>query len=86
MKQGEVWKIILDSTVEAEIKNNGLCVIVNNNLIGRLPLKIVVPLIEWKDKYPRLHGIFRLKVPERTGSNRKPLRIPCGSARCRKVN
>lgn len=51
MKQGEIWLINLDSTLGAEIKKTRPAIIVNDNLLGRLPLKIIVPITDWKPKY-----------------------------------
>jgi mRNA interferase MazF len=51
MKQGEIWLINLDPTIGAEIKKTRPAIIVNDNAIGKLPLKIIVPLTDWKDKY-----------------------------------
>jgi mRNA interferase MazF len=51
MKQGEIWLINLDPTIGAEIKKIRPAVIVNDNLLGKLPLKIIVPITDWKDKY-----------------------------------
>jgi mRNA interferase MazF len=51
MKQGEVWLINLDPTVGAEIKKTRPAIIVNDNILGKLPLKIIVPLTDWKDRY-----------------------------------
>ena len=51
MKQGEIWLINLDLTIGAEIKKTRPAIIVNDNAIGKLPLKIIVPLTDWKDKY-----------------------------------
>jgi len=33
----------------AEIKKTRPAIIVNDNALGKLPLKIVVPITEWKD-------------------------------------
>ncbi len=44
MKRGEVWQVNLDPTVGAEIKKKRPCVIVNKNTLGKLPLKIMVPI------------------------------------------
>ncbi|MEX0967192.1 MAG: type II toxin-antitoxin system PemK/MazF family toxin [Bacteroidia bacterium] len=41
----------LNPTIGAEIKKERPGIIVNNNSIGRLPLKIIVPLTDWKDHY-----------------------------------
>jgi len=51
MKQGEIWLINLDPTVGAEIQKRRPAVIVNDNLLGKLPLKIIVPITDWKDRY-----------------------------------
>jgi mRNA interferase MazF len=51
MKQGEIWLINLDPTIGAEIKKTRPAIVVNDNSLGKLPLKIVVPLTDWKEKY-----------------------------------
>lgn len=51
MKQGEIWFIDLDPTQGAEINKKRLGVIVNDNTLGKLPLKIVVPLTGWNERY-----------------------------------
>lgn len=51
MKQGEVWLINLDPTIGAELKKTRPAIIVNDNSLGKLPLKIIVPLTDWKKRY-----------------------------------
>ncbi len=51
MKQSEIWLINLDPTIGAEIKKTRPAIIVNDNHLGKLPLKIVIPLTDWKEKY-----------------------------------
>jgi len=51
MNQGEIWLINLDPTVGAEIKKTRPAIIVNNNALGKLPLRVVVPLTDWKEHY-----------------------------------
>ena len=51
MKQGEIWLINLDPTIGTEIKKVRPGIIVNDNSLGKLPLKIIVPLTDWKDRY-----------------------------------
>ena len=51
MKQGEIWLIDLDPTVGAEMKKTRPAVIVNDDALGKLPLKIIVPLTDWKEHY-----------------------------------
>ena len=51
MKQGEIWLVSLDPTLGAEIKKTRPAIIVNDNTLGKLPLKVIVPLTDWKDRY-----------------------------------
>lgn len=51
MKQGEVWLINLDPTIGAEIRKTRPAIVVSDNFLGKLPLKIIVPLTDWKSKY-----------------------------------
>jgi len=53
MRQGEIWEINLSPTVGAEIKKKRPAVIINDDAIGILPLKVIVPITAWKDRY---HG------------------------------
>ena len=51
MKQGEIWLIDLDPTKGAEIQKKRPAIIVNDDALGRLPLKVIVPITDWKDRY-----------------------------------
>lgn len=51
MKQGDIWLINLDPTIGAEIRKTRPAIIVNDNTLGRLPLKIIVPITDWKESY-----------------------------------
>jgi mRNA interferase MazF len=51
MKQGEVWLVDLDPTRGAEIQKKRPVIIVNDNGMGKLPLKIGVPITDWKERY-----------------------------------
>ena len=51
MKQREIWLINLDPTKGAEIRKTRPAIIVNDDGLGRLPLKIIVPITDWKDHY-----------------------------------
>ena len=44
MHRSEVWLINLDHTVEAEIQKTRPAVIVNDDAIGVLPLRVIVPI------------------------------------------
>ena len=50
MYRGEVWLVNLDPTVGTEISKKRPCIIVNDNGIGILPLKVIVPITDWKER------------------------------------
>lgn len=60
MHRGEIWLINLDPTVGAEIKKTRPAVIVSDDAIGILPLKVIVPITEWKDRYAIAPWMVRL--------------------------
>src|SRR5213080_1242639 len=49
--RGEVWRVRFDPAEGDEIKKVRTAVVVSENAIGRLRLKIVVPITEWKPRY-----------------------------------
>ena len=71
MRRGEIWLINLDPTVGAEIRKTRPAVIVNDDEVGILPLKVVVPVTEWKDRYAVAPWLVRLD-PDRNNGLTKP--------------
>jgi mRNA interferase MazF len=61
MRRGEIWLINLDPTIGAEIKKTRPAVIVNDDAIGILPLKVIVPITEWKSHYAIAPWMVRLE-------------------------
>jgi mRNA interferase MazF len=49
--RGEVWRIRFDPAEGDEIKKVRTAVVISANGVGRLRLKIVVPITEWKPQY-----------------------------------
>ena len=49
--RGEVWRIRFDPAEGDEIKKVRTAVVISENAVGRLRLKIVVPITEWKQRY-----------------------------------
>jgi mRNA interferase MazF len=50
-KRGEVWLVDFDPAVGAEIRKTRPAVVINLDAIGRLPLRMVVPITDWKPIY-----------------------------------
>ena len=61
MKQGEIWEINLSPTVGAEIKKKRPAIIINNDAMGILPLKVIVPITAWKNRYRGAIWMVRIK-------------------------
>ena len=70
MKQGEIWLINLDPTVGAEIKKIRPAIIVNDDSLGKLPLKIIVPITDWKDRYEIAPWMIKLEPNSKNGLNK----------------
>ncbi len=66
MVRGEVWLINLDPTIGAEIKKTRPVVIVSSDTIGILPLRVIVPLTDWKNHYQQ--AVWMVKISP-TGMN-----------------
>ncbi len=76
MKQGEIWLINLDPAIGAEIKKSRPAVVVNDNTLGKLPLKIIVPLTDWKDRYEIAPWMVKI-IPENHNNLMKESAIDC---------
>lgn len=67
MRRGEVWLLNLDPTIGAEIKKTRPVVIVNDDEIGKLPLRVIVPLTDWKERYEVAEWLVRVEPDSRNG-------------------
>lgn len=67
MRRGEIWLINLSPTVGAEIEKTRPAVIVNDDDIGILPLKVIVPITEWKERYGQAPWMVRLDAGPENG-------------------
>ncbi len=71
MKQGEIWLINLDPTIGAEIKKTRPAIIVNDNSLGKLPLKVIVPITDWQDKYEIALWMIKIEPDNKNGLTKK---------------
>ncbi len=67
MFRGEVWLVGLDPTIGQEMNKTRPAVIVNDDAVGILPLKIIVPVTEWKDRYGSRPWMVRLESQPNSG-------------------
>ncbi len=71
MYRGEVWVINLDPTLGAEIRKSRPAVVVNDDAMGILPLKVIVPLTDWKERYSAAPWLVQI-LPSSTNGLQKP--------------
>jgi mRNA interferase MazF len=67
MRRGEVWLVNLDPTQGAEMRKTRPAVIVSSDLVGVLPLRVIVPLTDWKDRYGLAPWMVRVKASPQNG-------------------
>lgn len=71
MKQSEIWLIDLDPTKGSEIQKIRPAIIVNDDALGRLPLKVIVPITDWKDRYIIAPWMIQLMPNAQNGLNKE---------------
>ena len=50
-ERGDVWLVSFDPTVGSEIRKTRPAVVVSSDAVGRLPVKLVAPVTDWKGHY-----------------------------------
>src|SRR5262249_42024588 len=60
MSRGEVWLVNLDPTVGDEIRKVRPAVIVSQDAIGVLALRVIVPITAWQDRFEGSDWLVRL--------------------------
>src|SRR5437867_11465862 len=67
MRRGEIWLINLSPTLGAEMQKTRPAVIVNDDAVGILPLKVIVPVTDWKEHYAQAPWMVRLEATTENG-------------------
>ncbi len=80
MKRGEIWLINLDPTIGAEIRKTRPAVIVSSDALGILPLKVIVPITDWKNNYAAAAWMVKLD-PNATNNLSKTSAADCFQVR-----
>lgn len=71
MKQGSVWQVNLDPTVGSEIKKSRPCIILNSDKVGKLPLKVIAPITEFKDHYALVPWMVTIDAARENGLSKR---------------
>lgn len=67
MKRGEIWRIELDPTRGDEMQKTRPAVIVSDDQVGVLALKIILPITDWKDHYAEVGWMVKLEPNNENG-------------------
>ena len=71
MNQGDIWLINLDPTIGAEMNKTRPAVIVNDDQLGKLPLKIIAPITDWKNHYSIAPWMIEINPTNQNGLSKK---------------
>ncbi len=63
-QRGEVWLVNFDPTVGTEIRKIRPAVVISSDEIGILPIKLIAPITDWKDRYSR--NLWHVKITPTT--------------------
>lgn len=61
MKRSEIWLINLDPTIGAEIQKIRPAIVVSDDSMGVLPLRVIVPITDWKDRYEVANWMVKIE-------------------------
>jgi mRNA interferase MazF len=65
--RGQIWLIDFDPSVGAEIQKIRPAVVVSMDSIGRLPLRLIVPITDWKPQYSQWPWFVKLPASPTNG-------------------
>lgn len=81
MTRNDIWLINLDPTIGAEIRKTRPCVIVSNDAVGVLPLKVIAPLTDFKERYRAVPWMVIIE-PDAENNLTKPSVVDLFQVRC----
>lgn len=69
--RGEVWMLRFDPVKGSEIGKTRPAVVVSPASVGRLPLRIVVPITAWNTKFAAVPWLIFIKPSKRNGLHKE---------------
>lgn len=67
IKQGEIWLVKFYPQVGSEISKLRPAIVISHNTIGRLPLKTIVPVTDWRSNYTHYPWMINIKANHLNG-------------------
>ena len=69
-QRGEIWLVDFEPTRGAEMRKTRPAVVVSSPDVGRLPLRLVIPLTTWTEAYGRLPWLVPIAPSSQNGLSR----------------
>ena len=69
-KRGEVWWVKPGKTAGAELQKKRPYVVISADAMGNVPVKVVVPLKSWQDRFEGWAWVVRIEATEANGLTR----------------
>ncbi len=63
-KRGEIWLVNFDPTIGSEIRKSRPAVVISSNAVGRLPIKLIAPITDWKSYFTQ--NFWHIKIEPNT--------------------
>lgn len=70
-RKGEIWLVNFNPTKGSEIDKRRPAVVISADDVGKLPLKIVVPITDWKPRYADTAWFTHLAATPLTGLSKE---------------
>ena len=70
VQREQIWRVNLNPTLGDEISKIRPCIVLSSASAGRLNLRIVVPVTDWKEHYADYFWMTRLEPDESNGLNK----------------
>lgn len=70
-KRGDIWRVELDPTRGVEMQKTRPAVVVNAEGVGKLPLRVIVPLTGWQEAFASLSWMTKVEPEAETGLSKE---------------
>ncbi|EQB34290.1 hypothetical protein M947_11675 [Sulfurimonas hongkongensis] len=67
INQGEIWLVNFDPSVGSEIQKARPAVVINDDVLGRFGLRIIVPITKYKEYYKDYPWIIKIENNAQNG-------------------
>ena len=65
--RGEIWRVNFDPTIGSEIKKTRPAVVISSDAVGKLPVKLIVPVTNWDEVFAQNFWHIRIEPDSLNG-------------------